>query len=138
MAHIRSPGAQPQLPFFGPAGAAGAAGPGAAGPLAGPAAGPLGLGPPATLVLALGSADAAAALAAGALRSMMPESSRSLAVVTLDADEPPLGATLVSALSEKSIEFSSRWPGAAAAGGRAAIAAAPLRIGAVLVATSSV
>jgi hypothetical protein len=70
-----------------------------------------------------GLADAAAA---SAFRSMMPESSRSRAVVArgadgaADGDEPPTLA--VSALSEKSMEFSSRIPtgaGAARAAGDA-------------------
>ncbi len=69
-----------------------------------------------------------AAAAARALRSMMPESSRLAAVVmraAAGADEgdalPPTLA--VSALSEKSIEFSSRDPVGPGAGARAAGAA---------------
>src|SRR6185437_5247848 len=89
------------------------------------------------------AAGAGAAAAASALRSMMPESSRSRAVVALGATDGELPTLAVSALSEKSIEFSSRCPVApgpadapsdAEAAGRAA---APLLYDAALVATSS-
>ena len=60
-------------------------------------------------------AGAALAAAARALRSMMPESSRSRAVVAFGALDGELPTFAVSALSEKSIEFSSRCPVAGAA-----------------------